>query len=219
MKRKIGVALLALGFLTIGCTSPQVVEEESPREGIPAEVAEEKEEAEEMQHDHDLEVGVLGTLASAEMFTGEGDSIGIITFTQLEEGVLVEGSISGLAAGTRGFHVHENGICDPPDFMGAGGHFNPTGAPHGGPHDHPDERHAGDFGNIEVDEDESATFSFIDPVITLGAGINDVIGHALIIHEEEDDLESQPVGNAGARAACGLIEVRSELRGQESHEH
>jgi len=29
----------------------------------------------------------------------------------------------------------------------------------------------------------------------------------VIVHENEDDLKSQPVGNAGGRLACGVIGV------------
>jgi Cu-Zn family superoxide dismutase len=33
----------------------------------------------------------------------------------------------------------------------------------------------------------------------------DVVGKAVIIHENPDDYRSQPSGNAGRRLACGII--------------
>ena len=40
---------------------------------------------------------------------------------------------AGVPAGMHGFHVHETGDCSAPDATSAGGHFNPTNAPHGAP--------------------------------------------------------------------------------------
>ncbi|MCL4408902.1 MAG: superoxide dismutase family protein, partial [Gammaproteobacteria bacterium] len=37
------------------------------------------------------------------------------------------------------------------------------------------------------------------------SGPNSIVGKAVIVHAQPDDLTSQPVGNAGARIACGVI--------------
>ena len=34
---------------------------------------------------------------------------------------------------------------------------------------------------------------------------NGIIGRAVIVHMQQDDLKTDPTGNAGARAACGVI--------------
>lgn len=209
MNWKAMAVMLTVSVYGFGCTGAQTREDEAPTEQI--EVEEEEEETEEADedhghHEHHDEAGVVGMVAVAEMINADGEQVGTVSFTQTEEGVLVEGEIDGLEPGVRGFHVHEYGECEGPDFMSAGGHFNPEGHPHGGPHDDPEERHAGDFGNIEIGEDGMASFSFVDEVITLGEGINNVVGQSLIIHVQRDDLESQPTGDAGARAACGIIE-------------
>lgn len=184
--------------LVVGCASPQPTEEQPVDEPI-------VDESDDDGVDEDR--GVLGLVGTAVVRSGDGDELGTVTFAQTEDGVLVEGRLEGLEPGPKGFHVHEHGQCDPPDFESAGGHFNPTGHPHGGPDDPPELRHAGDFGNIEFDEDGVAEFSFVDDVITLGDGTNDVAGQALIVHYEEDDKQSQPTGAAGPRAGCGIVEV------------
>lgn len=127
---------------------------------------------------------------------------GKVTFTKAEGGVRVQAEISGLKEGPHGFHVHEFGDCSAPDATSAGGHFNPAGAPHAGPHDA--QRHAGDMGNVTAAADGTATVDYVDPQ---GAfeGPGSVLGRGVIVHEKADDLKTQPTGNAGARVGCGVI--------------
>ena len=40
-----------------------------------------------------------------------------------------------------------------------------------------------------------------------GGAATDIAGRALIVHAKADDYRSQPAGNAGARIACGVINV------------
>jgi Cu-Zn family superoxide dismutase len=135
---------------------------------------------------------------------GESGVKGKVTFTKQADGVLIEAELTGLQPGEHGFHVHEFGDCSMADGTCAGGHFNPTGAPHGGPDDA--ERHAGDFGNIKADQSGNATYKRVDKHIALG-GPNSIIGRSVIIHADPDDLKSQPSGNAGARIGCGVIGI------------
>ncbi|HEX2897679.1 MAG TPA: superoxide dismutase family protein, partial [candidate division Zixibacteria bacterium] len=90
------------------------------------------------------------------------------------------------------------------DGLSSGGHFNPTQMQHGGPN--AGQRHAGDFGNITADSTGTANFEWFDKMITF-EGPGSIIGRALIVHADEDDLATQPTGNAGARVACGVIGV------------
>jgi len=39
------------------------------------------------------------------------------------------------------------------------------------------------------------------------SGPHSIVGRAVIVHAEEDDLETQPTGDAGPRAACGVIDA------------
>jgi Cu-Zn family superoxide dismutase len=128
---------------------------------------------------------------------------GQVTFLQEIEGVRVIANVEGLSPGKHGFHIHEKGDCSAPDFSSAGGHFNPMGKPHGSPTD--SMHHAGDFGNLEANEDGVARFERVFNWLTI-TGDNSILGHAVIIHEKADDLQTQPTGNAGGRLACGVIQ-------------
>ena len=155
---------------------------------------------------HDMAKMEKGPMkAVAVVFPAKDKTVkGTITFMQTEKGVKVVASLEGLAPGKHGFHVHEFGDCSAPDFMSAGGHFNPTQMAHGGPSD--GKRHSGDLGNIVADEKGVAKLEWMDPMMTL-TGPNSIVGRAVIVHTNEDDLKTQPTGNAGGREGCGVIGI------------
>ncbi|XP_063892308.1 uncharacterized protein LOC110372709 isoform X2 [Helicoverpa armigera] len=141
----------------------------------------------------------------------DGDGVtGAITFTKQEDGnVRITGTVSGMAPGLYGFHVHETG--DITKGCGStGGHFNPNGNDHGHPHD--ENRHVGDLGNIEFDGSRTANVDFVDHQIKL-SGRHNILGRGLVLHAGTDDFgrtdhpDSKKTGNAGARAACGVIGI------------
>lgn len=129
---------------------------------------------------------------------------GIVKFIAEAEGVRIEAKVTGLKPGLHGFHVHEWGDVDCGDGKCTGGHFNPTGAPHGSPDDAA--RHVGDLGNLEANAEGIATYSRVDKQLTL-SGAHSVIGRGLIVHADPDDFKTQPTGNAGARVAAGVIGI------------
>ena len=113
-------------------------------------------------------------------------------------GVLVEAQIFGLpnkeVPGSSNFyamHIHESGDCSE-NFDHTGMHYNPTGANH--PH------HAGDMPPL-LGNQGYAYSVFYDKRFTL----QEIIGKAVIIHENPDDFTSQPSGNAGDKIGCGEI--------------
>lgn len=151
------------------------------------------------------EPGPTVTRAVAVLQPTQGyEARGIVTFTTVGAGIEVVAQIEGLAAGRHGFHIHQLGDCTAPDGTSAGGHFNPDGTPHGAPGDA--ERHVGDLGNAEADEAGMAQYQRTDNVIAL-SGAHSIIGRAVIVHAGEDDLVTQPTGNAGPRIACGVIGI------------
>ncbi|REL29235.1 superoxide dismutase family protein [Rhodohalobacter sp. SW132] len=130
---------------------------------------------------------------------------GVVRFYQTDEGIRVVAEISQLEPNSaHGFHIHEFGDCTAPDGTSAGGHFDPHDQPHAGPED--DERHVGDMGNLVADENGIADIDYVDPVLSF-TGEDSILGRGVIVHAGEDDLESQPTGDAGARLACGVIGV------------
>ena len=90
-------------------------------------------------------------------------------------------------------------------FQLSKGHVNHENAKHGllNP-EGPDE---GDLPNIYANADGSvnAEVSSESVVLTGEQGLKDRDGSALVIHANEDDHTSQPIGNAGARVGCAVI--------------
>jgi Cu-Zn family superoxide dismutase len=135
----------------------------------------------------------------------DGKQAGRAVLTEAKTGVLIELDVSGLPVNRWvAFHIHENDRCDHTHgFESAGGHFNPTKTEHGllaanGPH-------AGDMPNQYVDQDGKLRAQVFNSMVTLD-GKNGIRGRTLMIHEESDDYRSQPVGGAGKRIACAVIE-------------
>ncbi len=144
--------------------------------------------------------------ASAELKDKDGKSVGRADFREMSDGVLVRLEVKGLPPGLHAVHVHTVGKCEAPGFTSAGGHFNPAGKKHG--LKNPDGAHAGDLPNMLIAKDGTGRFEALTDSITLGAGSNSVFdadGSALVIHVGVDDYMTDPTGNAGDRAACGLI--------------
>lgn len=146
----------------------------------------------------------------------EGTAIGRATFTETGHGVLIrlEFSNHGLSAGWRGAHIHQIGDCSDfaSGFQASGvheghsaevqhGHLSATGP------------EAGDLPNIFTPPN-GVPFGaeFLAHGVTLSdiprdgrLPLRDQNGAALIIHANQDDHTSQPIGGAGPRVACAAI--------------
>ena len=133
-----------------------------------------------------------------------GGRVGTVTFTDTYAGLLIRGTVSELGLGAHAIHVHSVGRCEPP-FTTAGTHFNPEGRQHG--FKNPRGWHLGDLPNIDTPASGRLTFEFLLPEVSLRGrnALLDGDGAAIIIHSGRDDLMTDPAGDSGARAACGVI--------------
>lgn len=131
---------------------------------------------------------------------------GNVVFTEEDSEVSMTAIISGLAEGKHAIHIHENGDCSAADGSSAGGHWNPTDAPHG-KWGSSDGFHKGDIGNFEVDANGNGTVNLTTDEWCIGCGDKnkDLLGKAVIVHDGVDDYTSQPSGAAGTRVGCGVI--------------
>lgn len=143
--------------------------------------------------------------ATATLEPRSGSNVrGTVTFTQVGDLVRVSGTVTGHTKGPKGFHIHAMGDCSAHDAMSAGGHFNPGKSKHGGPYD--PVKHAGDLGNLNFDADGTAKVNFVVGDISVSSSRPDgIVGRALMVHADVDDLKTDPTGNAGGRVACGVI--------------
>lgn len=148
--------------------------------------------------------------ATATLEAKSGSSVsGVVRFTEtLADGataVRVSVDARNVPPGVHGFHVHEFGDCSAPDATSAGGHFNPTNHPHGAPNEAAS--HAGDFGNVLANDNRRVDTTYLMRGVTLGEGTTSIVGKAIVIHANPDDLVTQPTGDAGGRIACGVIRL------------
>ncbi len=159
-------------------------------------------------------------VAVATLKDASGADIGWARFEPDGDAVHVKVRAYGLSPGFHGFHVHTLGVCDGAvGFTSAGGHYNPAGA--AATHAH----HAGDMPSLLVKQDGTAELDFRTDAFTVDQ-LLDADGSAVIVHAGPDNFGNIPgrylsgallipgpdattlaTGDAGARAACGVVEV------------
>jgi len=161
------------------------------------------------QHSASAPTGALADLSMAVavlMPTAGSNVAGVLRFQQRDGKVVISGDVTGLSAGGRhAIHIHEFGDASAADGTAAGDHYNPEGHPHAGldtAH-----RHAGDLGNLLADAAGACHLEISVDNLTIAGARNPILGRSVVIHAKEDDLTSQPAGNAGPRIAVGVIGV------------
>lgn len=138
-----------------------------------------------------------------------GASVGSATLTEAPNGVLLHIEVKGLPPGWHGLHFHETGDCSKADFTSAGAHVHAMATKVHGLLN-PDLNEAGDLPNLYVAADGTGQVELLSTFVSLNGGgtrpaLADKDGSALVIHASPDDYKTQPIGNAGARIACGVI--------------
>nr|WP_275899580.1 superoxide dismutase family protein [Bacillus piscicola] len=186
---------------------------ESETTEAPDAIPEAADDTEQAEENNQQEASMDETTDTEEPITvslknSDGEEIGTAELEETGEGVDIHLEAANLPENSKhGFHIHETGACEAPDFKSAGGHFNPADTDHGkesenGPH-------AGDLPNIETDENGEVTTDITAENVTLKPGEENSLlqdeGTALVIHSGPDDYQSQPSGDAGERIACGII--------------
>jgi Cu-Zn family superoxide dismutase len=144
----------------------------------------------------------------APLLGSKGEPIGQVTIRGSANATVARIVINpgSLTPGWHGIHFHAVGDCsDHGQFQLSKGHVNHLAKKHGllNP-EGPDE---GDLPNIMVNADGSsnAEVSSLSIRILGQNGLRDGDGSALVIHANEDDHTSQPIGNSGARVACAVL--------------
>lgn len=152
------------------------------------------------------------------MMDAKGRSVGTVEVRQLGHGTVFISDLKNLPPGPHGFHIHERGVCDPPQFTSAGDHYSPQNKKHG--FDSAQGYHAGDLPNIHVTQQGSAKAEFHSARLTLerqpgakqagDAGpfvLMDQDGSAIMIHAKGDDYQASTPDSTGDRVACGVIKA------------
>jgi superoxide dismutase, Cu-Zn family len=140
--------------------------------------------------------------------TEGNQTTGVVKFKSVGKGqVEIDAQLTGFPPNSKhAIHIHQYGDLTSKDGKSAGDHYNPTHHPHALPDK--ENRHAGDFGNLESDQNGNANFKLTVDNISLAGRLNPIIGRGIVVHAKVDD-GSQPSGNAGDRLAVGVIGVRN----------
>ena len=216
-KKKINDTLVRATVTTKYTTGDEVKEDVQVIEGTPGEVNSQLEVYKKeilMQHGeephaaHKTETTTVKKLQFALNPKSGSNANGSVMFTEQNGKVTLEAHINGLTPGTHAIHVHQKADCSSEDGKSSGGHWNPTFEPHGS-WGSDTGYHRGDIGNFNADDTGHGMITFSTDLWCLGCEdeTKDLLGKAIIVHQGEDDLSSQPSGAAGARVSCaGIIQ-------------
>jgi Cu-Zn family superoxide dismutase len=144
----------------------------------------------------------------AQLIGAHGKPIGTVVIRGSANATIVRITVEpgGLTPGWHGVHFHMTGDCsDVGEFMRARGLVDHVVKSHGLLH--PAGPQEGDLPNIYANPDGSANAEMSSHAVRMlgQTGLVEGDGSALVIHAQEDDHTSQPLGNSGARVACAVL--------------
>lgn len=160
-------------------------------------------------------------LARAVLSDSVGKEVGTVLFWQAATDrnlptppIIVFARVKSLTPGLHGIHIHETGVCEPPGFTSAGGHFDAGPFGHSTPVDANHPYHSGDLPNLEVDEAGAGQLRTTTSRVTLSENpgnllsVFDANGSAVIVHQNADLGQNGLIGaSGGPRIACGVIQL------------
>ena len=145
---------------------------------------------------------VQGKSYSNAVIKGDNDNPGIIgevEFIPWSKGSIIKLEIMGLPKENNennffAFHIHKIANCnnDKKNFPNTGEHYTKF-----------DEKHPNHTGDLPMIYSNNG-YSFMI-YYTSRFTPQDVVGKAIVIHKNMDDMETQPSGNSGVKIACGEI--------------
>ncbi|MEE4210594.1 MAG: superoxide dismutase family protein [Parvularcula sp.] len=142
--------------------------------------------------------------AEADFIGTDGEVIGTVSASPGPFGMILRLEAEGIAEGWHAAHLHKVGDCSDPEagFKASGSHINISDREHGllnsaGYHT------GADFPNLYASREGIRGELFAGGLMLDQA--NDEDGFALILHENEDDHRTQPIGGAGGRIACAAF--------------
>ena len=196
MKKQIVIGSALALMVSFGCKNNKKDNTEEVLEEVVVE------EIETPVVEHSKKLSILLEPKSESLVNGQ------VTFKEENGTVTMTAMMSGLEPGNHAIHLHETADCSSADGKSTGGHWNPTSQPHGkwgvetG-------YHKGDIGNFTADDKGNGLIQFSTDEWCIGCEdeTKNILGKAVIVHAGEDDLTSQPSGDAGSRISCaGIIE-------------
>ena len=129
----------------------------------------------------------------------ESELRGLVTFIQESNGVRVVTEVSDAEPGSYALWVHQQGLCEEPEFESAGEAFDPLGVQSSATFG-VRRQAGGDLGSIEVGADGRGRKEALTRWITVTDGLHAVQGRSVLLHA---------VSAAGV-AACGVIQLQLE---------
>ena len=146
-----------------------------------------------------------GDDARAVLRNASGEQVGVVKFSQEDDGVHVkvalDAPLATLSAGYHGFHVHATGTCtadpslaDNNWFTSAGGHYKDADAAHAyhGAHN-------GDLPIVLVNDDGAGRGIAEARFVTDRFDVADIVGRGLIVHKVADNYRNIPLSATDPR--------------------